>query len=79
MPTATLTERQREVLRDIVELHELHGGVEVHANVKPEEREIIQWLFVEGLVDVRPLVRGATDDQTVVVPTAKGRRMHVGF
>lgn len=76
----SLTTPEFDLLRDIVELHEQHGTLTMHGNMKPEERELIASLVLKGMVELRVLT-GQTKafaipvEQRTVVPTPVGRAL----
>lgn len=74
----SLTERERAVLKDVVELHEAHGSVVMHGRMNELDRQAVDSLAVGGLVEVRPTRKDQPRDERLVVPTTKGHRHYVG-
>jgi len=75
MGNPRLSELEWTVLRDITEMHEHYGHVNVHRNMKEEEREAIGTLVLKGLLEIRATAKEQGYDDRRVVPTPVGRRL----
>lgn len=72
---AELTEKESEVLRDVVETFHAQGYCRLHGALREDEREAVERLHVMGLVEIRPLHRDDPRESRVVTPTGRGRAL----
>jgi hypothetical protein len=70
-----LTEREADVLRDVVQLHEVDGRLIVHDRMRQPELDALSGLVAKGLVELRRTSKDTPPGQLLVVPTPVGRRM----
>lgn len=75
MTKPNLSEHEWDVLRDVTEMHEVHGHTIIHENMREDDIEAVGELMLRGFVEIRATAKDQGHGQRRVVPTPVGRRL----